>query len=122
MLVYPLKLSSAQILELGKDFFLSRIDELSKGYAKQGKGNFHGYELSSFLKIYEVFELYYEYYLALCRMVEDKFPLYEYRVKVIIGKVCDTSKLKELLLNYYYVNNDEMSDEYKKCADLLEGN
>lgn len=54
-------------------------------------------------------------------MVDDEFPIYECEIKPIIGKGIDTSELKEKLLNYYYRNDNEQADRYKKCADMLEG-
>ncbi len=113
-------LSNEQIRALGKDFFLDRISKLKTIYKKLGRDYWHSYAASSLLEIYSCFGMGCECYEMLCIMAKNEFPLYEYEIKCV-QNYYDTSKLKELLLNYYYSNNNEQADRYKKCADMLEG-
>ena len=61
----------------------------------------------------------YECYEMLCIMARENFPIYPYEVRCVTDYY-DTSELKQLLLDYYYENNNEQADNYKECADMLE--
>lgn len=108
-----------QVRALGKDFFVDRIAQLTDLNKKLGRDYWHSYEASELFSIYSVFNMTYEGYQMLCIMAKNGFPIYEYEIKHVVDYY-DTSELKELLLNYYYSNNNEQADRYKKCADMLE--
>lgn len=113
------KLTDEQVYALGKDFFIDRIAKLKDLYKKLGRDCWQSYEARELFSIYCVFNMTYECYQMLCIMAKKEFPIYEYEIKYVVGYY-DTSELKELLLNYYYRNNNEQADRYSKCADLLE--
>lgn len=113
------KLTNEQIRSLGKDFFIDRIKKLKSLYKKLGQDRWKAYQASNFLTVYSAFNMQYECYQMLCIMAREAFPIYPYEVQCVTDYY-DTSELKQLLLDYYYQNNDEQSDYYKKCADMLE--
>ena len=113
------KLTDEKIRTLGKDFFIERIKELEKLYRKLGQTCWKAYEASNFLTVYRAFNMQYECYEMLCIMARENFPIYPYEVRCVTDYY-DTSELKQLLLDYYYENNNEQADNYKECADMLE--
>lgn len=113
------KLTDDQIRVLGKDFFIDRINKLSSLYKKLGQNSWKAYEASQFLSIYRAFGIQYKCYEMLCIMARGEFPIYPYEVKCV-ANYYDTSELKQLLLDYYYANENEQADYYKECADMLE--
>lgn len=112
-------LSDEQICGLGKDFFLDRISKLKTLNNKLGRYSWHSYEASNLFSIYACFKMTTECYQMLCIMAENKFPIYKYEIEHV-QDYYDTTKLKELLLDYYYSNDNEQADRYKQCADMLE--
>ena len=92
---------------------------MSSLYKKLGQNSWKAYEASQFLSIYRAFGIQYKCYEMLCIMARGEFPIYPYEVKCV-ANYYDTSELKQLLLDYYYANENEQADHYKECADMLE--
>lgn len=111
--------SEEQIMELGKDFFLERIEKLKNLYRKLNIFEFYAYEARRFFRIYEQFNVYFKAYEMLCIMAKNEYCITKNEIEFVQNH-WDTKELKELLLAYYYRNENSLADRYGELAEILE--
>ncbi len=113
------KLDRNQIQSLGKDFFIERINSIKSLQTQIGSHEFRAYEASAFCEIYIIFEMRHHAYEMICIMAKNGYYISEKEIQFVVNYY-DTSKLKKILLDYYYQNDTELADHYNKFADMLE--
>jgi len=114
------KFTENQIRSFGKDFWLKLIKKLET-INSQLRNNFGGYDYYCISEIYLALEMYWEYYISICGMVQKGFPLYEYEVSPILKNIYVRDNLIELLQKFVDSNEEsEQRDRYLKILKDLE--
>ena len=117
-----ISLSSEQIKDLGREYWLKKIEVLETINRKKQR-SFPGYQHYYLAEIYKALELYEKFYHSICSMVEDNFPISIYEVRDVIAK----TPYKTLLIHCLKraIKKDDYSrtnESFKEALKLLEKN